>query len=41
LLDDAILRERIGKAARKTIEEHYTWDRITDIILKCYRNILK
>ena len=40
LLNDASLRERIGKAARKTIEAHYTWDRITDITLDCYKDIL-
>jgi glycosyltransferase involved in cell wall biosynthesis len=40
LLDDTILRDRIGRAARRTIEEHYTWDRIADKILKCYENIL-
>lgn len=40
LLDDASLREKIGGAARKTIEEHYTWDKVADNILKCYKSIL-
>jgi glycosyltransferase involved in cell wall biosynthesis len=40
LLDDAALRDRIGRAARKTIEEHFTWDRIADKILQCYESIL-
>lgn len=40
LLDDTKLREKIGRASRKTIEEHYTWDKIADNILKCYENTL-
>jgi glycosyltransferase involved in cell wall biosynthesis len=40
LLCDVNLRQRVGRAARKTIEELYTWDRITDKILKCYESIL-
>jgi len=40
LLDNASLRDRIGRAARRTIEEYYTWDKIADNILKCYESIL-
>jgi len=40
LLDDDILREKIGNAARKTIEKCYTWDTIADNILRCYENML-
>lgn len=40
LLDDAKLRDKIGKNARKTIEKYYTWDRMTDRILQCYYDIL-
>jgi glycosyltransferase involved in cell wall biosynthesis len=40
LLKDAALREKIGRAARKTIEENYTWDKITDRIVECYEKIL-
>lgn len=39
LLDDANLRERLGRAARRTIENYYTWDKIADNILKCYESI--
>lgn len=40
LLDDDSLRERIGRAARKTIEEKYTWDRIADNIVQCYEKMI-
>jgi glycosyltransferase involved in cell wall biosynthesis len=40
LLDNTALRESIGKAARKTIEDYYTWDKITDNIIDCYENLL-
>lgn len=40
LLDDANLREKIGREARKTIEKHYTWDKIADNIVKCYESVL-
>jgi len=40
LLDDDTLREKIGEAARKTIEKRYTWNRITGNILKCYEDTL-
>jgi glycosyltransferase involved in cell wall biosynthesis len=36
LLDDRELGKRIGRAARKTIEEHYTWEKITEKITKWY-----
>lgn len=41
LLDDASLRRKIGNAARKTIEERYTWDRITDNVLRSYQEIIE
>lgn len=40
LLDDRGLREKIGRAARETIEERYTWDKITDNILEVYEDLL-
>ena len=40
LLDDPNLRELIGRAARKTIEDKYSWDIVTDNIIKCYENSL-
>ena len=39
LLEHPKLREEIGREARKTIEQYYTWDRITDNVLKCYQSI--
>lgn len=41
LLYDSELRKRLGKAARKTIEERYTWDKIADNFLDCYENLLR
>jgi glycosyltransferase involved in cell wall biosynthesis len=40
LLNDASLRENIGRAARNTIETHYTWDRVSDRIIRCYESML-
>jgi glycosyltransferase involved in cell wall biosynthesis len=41
LLKDLSLRERIGNAARATIEKHYSWDTVVDKVLKCYKKILE
>ena len=41
LLDNETLREKIGAAARETIEKHYSWDRITDNFLKSYEILLQ
>jgi glycosyltransferase involved in cell wall biosynthesis len=38
LLEDAGLRERLGRAGRKRFEEHYAWDRIIE---KHYQPFLK
>lgn len=40
LLDDQSLRMDLGKAARRTIEERFTWDAVVDSILKCYEKVL-
>jgi len=40
LLDDDETRRKLGKNARKIIEERYTWERISEKILKCYTQIL-
>ena len=41
LLDDEGLRERTGKAARKTIENYYTWDKIATNFVAIYESVLK
>jgi glycosyltransferase involved in cell wall biosynthesis len=41
LLDDEGLRERTGKAARKTIENYYTWDKIATNFVDIYESVLK
>lgn len=41
LLDDENLRTELGIAARKTIEEKFTWDAISNKILRCYDSICK
>jgi glycosyltransferase involved in cell wall biosynthesis len=41
LLGDNGLRERTGKAARKTIEKQYTWDKIADHFTSIYESALK
>jgi glycosyltransferase involved in cell wall biosynthesis len=40
LLENAQLREKIGRAARKTIMKSFSWDKIADNILECYESIL-
>ena len=39
LLDDGDLNENIGRAARDTIEKRYTWDRISEKVLRCYESL--
>jgi glycosyltransferase involved in cell wall biosynthesis len=34
LLDDPRLRSKMGRAARRKVEQKFTWDRYTDIIEK-------
>jgi glycosyltransferase involved in cell wall biosynthesis len=41
LLDDDLLRVDLGKAARKTIEDKFTWDAISDKIMACYLSVLQ
>lgn len=41
LLDEPETREKLGKNARRTIEEKFTWDIISNRILHCYESILK
>jgi len=41
LLDDNEMRKSLGVAARKTIEERYTWDKISNVMLECYNSLLE
>ena len=41
LLDDDALRKKLGKAGRKTIEEGYTWDIVSDKMIRCYESLLE
>ena len=40
LLEDENLREFLGKNARNTIVENYTWDIVANKMLKCYESLL-
>ena len=40
LLGDEQLRQDLGKAARRTIVERYTLNKITDNLLECYKSVL-
>jgi glycosyltransferase involved in cell wall biosynthesis len=40
LLDDEQLRKNLGENARKTIEENYTWDIISNNYLKYYKTLI-
>jgi len=39
LLEDEELQKKLGKNARKTIVEKYTWDMVSDRIIECYENL--
>ena len=41
LLDDDNMRKELGKNARKTIEEKFTWDIVYTKILHCYESLNK
>jgi glycosyltransferase involved in cell wall biosynthesis len=40
ILGDEMLMKTLGKNARKTIEEKYTWDTVSNNILKCYELLM-
>ena len=40
LLNDKELRERIGKNARKYVEEKYNWNAISERYEKIYSNLM-
>jgi len=39
LMDNPILRNKLGIAARKTIEKSYTWEKIVQDYIKLYKNL--
>jgi glycogen(starch) synthase len=39
LLDDPDLRQRMGEAGRRKVEEHYTWDRIVAAVATLYEDL--
>lgn len=41
LLDDDEMKRKLGEAARRTIEERYTWEAISDKIIRCYESLLE
>jgi glycosyltransferase involved in cell wall biosynthesis len=41
LLDNDDVRRKFGAAARRTIEERYTWNVISDKMLKCYESLIE
>jgi alpha-maltose-1-phosphate synthase len=40
LLDDEVLREKMGRAARKRVVEHFGWDVIAARTLGFYRELV-
>lgn len=41
LLDDEDLRTTVGKAARRTVEENCTWDKVSEKVIECYERLLE
>jgi glycosyltransferase involved in cell wall biosynthesis len=41
LLEDEVLRKEIGQAARQTIQEHFTWNKVASRTLKCYDGLFE
>ena len=40
LLGDSTLRHHLGRNARKTVEQHYSWDAVTERYLACYEQVV-
>jgi glycosyltransferase involved in cell wall biosynthesis len=38
---DEALRERFGKAGRRRVEEHFSWDAIAQRTIELYRSLVK
>lgn len=41
LLEDRALGVELGTAARRTVEERFTWDAVVDRVLSCYDKVLR
>lgn len=41
LLNDGAMRHALGQAARRTIEEKFTWDAVAQRTLRCYRKAVE
>ncbi|EMR73002.1 glycosyltransferase [Thermoplasmatales archaeon SCGC AB-539-N05] len=41
LLEDKNLRKKLGKNARKTIEQKYTWNKVSSKLLRCYKSLVE
>jgi D-inositol-3-phosphate glycosyltransferase len=39
LLSDEVLRDRMGRAARRRIEEHYTWERVATLAASAFSEV--
>jgi len=40
LLDDASLRQKMGEAGRKRIENEFTWERAAEKTVEVYREVM-
>ncbi len=41
VLQDPALRQRLGAAGRRTVERHYSWERIGDFLLPLYGSLMQ
>ena len=41
LMDDDTMRHKIGQNARNLIEKEYTWDKISNKMLECYKSLIE
>jgi glycosyltransferase involved in cell wall biosynthesis len=41
LLDDEELRRRLGAAARERVREHFSWERVTDLTVAAYEDVMR
>ena len=41
LLSDSALRERLARAGRKRVEQHYSWERVADQTYELFQQVLR